>query len=252
MRHAQNPRWLQGSGGDYLRRLLWCVRTKNGSLWLLYFFAGAYVVSARNIQTVLPDSVLGLDISPVQFLQHIFSTYSSSSLGHRINGSEIAYLPMALFYAICSYLSGSILFTQQMWFSLLLALAAFGMMKLFQEWWSESAVLPGVLAGVLYSVSPYVLLNLQGASSLIIPYAAAPWFAWSGLRLVRSEKLRNIILFVVIGGILGVGVNPPLTLLLWFVGITISIWELSGANWSRRKGLRLVGAMAGLLVVSTW
>ncbi|MHB1954946.1 MAG: hypothetical protein ACYCOU_14515, partial [Sulfobacillus sp.] len=65
-----------------------------GARWWLAgaTLAGLAVVTVMiNLRSPVPDSVLGLDVSPSRFLGDIFQTWTPTDLGQRVNGSGMAY-----------------------------------------------------------------------------------------------------------------------------------------------------------------
>lgn len=180
------------------------------------FLAIATVVSFIDIKQVLPDSALMLDLNPILFLKHIFGTWSiwtPTNLGER-RGGAIGFLPMALIYSGITELGGSLLLEQRVFFALILSMSGFGMFSLYRMFWKQYRLLPSVIAGALYMFSPYVLINMKGAMSSLIPYAGLPLIALFVLKFARNPSLYKALLSGILMGALMPGIN--LTLNLYF------------------------------------
>lgn len=228
------------------------VDVRNGRVpWLL---VGATLVGAVaiavviNLRTTVPDSYLGLDVSPSGFLGYMFHAWSANDLGQQVNGSTITYLPIALLYAGLHSVGLPMLQIQQVWFGLVMAGSAVGMLALYRCLWSDPSPLRAMAAGFLYGFSPYMLLNLKGASVLLIPYAVLPWLCLEVILVVRHHRIRHIVGSVIFGAILAPGVNPPLNALMFFAVGVVAIGELVRQRWSRDSVTWLV--VAGMLVLA--
>lgn len=197
-----------------------------------------------SLRTAVPDSILSMDISPTVFLHHIFAAWTDNDFGQRINGSGISYLPMAILYALLHVLGLSILTTQRIWFILLLSVAALGMSSFYASWWNDDNEVRPLLAGLLYALNPYVLLNLKGATALLIPYVVLPIVCRRTVLVIRKPSFTNVLIVGAIGGILMAGVNPPLYAIALSVVLLVGIEEVARLRYSHRAfrgfGLALV------------
>lgn len=212
----------------------------------------AVAVVVINVRHVVPDSIVELDIAPFKFLESIFHTYSSVDLGERVNGSTVAYLPMAVVYSALRCCGISMLIVQRIWFAGLLAGSATGMIRLYGRWWSDGTSARALAAGLIYALSPYVLFNLQGSSAFLVPYAGLPWLAYDLVTYCRGPTSLSKVRAVAVGGVLGVGVNPPLTFLMLLAAFIMALGEL----WTSRAKLdeykRIAGIGLAIAVVSLW
>lgn len=207
---------------------------------------------AINIKTPIPDSVIGLDVAPSKFLQYIFHYWSSVDLGQRVNGSTIAYLPIALIYVALQFVGFSILQIQQIWFTTILSIAATSMFFFYRCWWKDLTIIRGFLAGLIYAFSPFVLLNLKGASVLLLSYAVLPFLAFQLILVVRKQQMRYVIGVVIAGAILVPGINPPDNAIMFFGAAVIGMGELARQNW-RKDGIKwMLFAWFVLILVSMW
>lgn len=210
------------------------------------------LISLINIRTAVPDSVLPLDLAPTAFLNHIFATWTGNDFGQRVSGTTTSYIPVAVLYAMLHALGFSILTTQRLWFSILLSVAGVGMFSLYSSWWGKRNDTQAFIAGLLYVLNPYVLLNLKGASVLLIPYAVLPTVCLQTIRLVRRPRLTSLVAVGVTGGVLMAGVNPPLFAIALFVVILAGITEVAQMKFSPRAMRGLGYTLASIAFFSLW
>lgn len=234
---------MESSGGrSWLRR-------HRGQIGII---ATMTIISLINIRSVVPDSVLALDLAPTTFLHHIFATWTGNDFGQRVSGSTISYIPIALLYSTLHVFGLSVLTTQRLWFAILLSVAGIGMSSFYSSWWGKNHEAQALIAGLLYALNPYVLLNLKGASVLLIPYAVLPIVCRQTIHLVRHPRLISLIMVGVTGGILMAGVNPPLYAIALFVVILIGITEVARLKFSRRAFIGLGYTLASIAFFSLW
>lgn len=161
----------------------------------------ALSASVAGIRSALPDSVLTLDVSPGFFLNHLNDLWSPNLLGQTQLGNA-AYLPMALLYSLLKHLGLDLLTIQRLWVGILLTVAGLGAASLYRSFWAERNRVPRLCAATMYMFFPYVLLNLKGATSLLLPYAVAPFFAaWALTVLRQGGALRAAAWGVTLGAI---------------------------------------------------
>ena len=224
----------------HLRRAIW---------FLVVLSVGLVII---NVRSLIPDSIVGLDINPGGVLHDSFGIWSPIDLGQRINGSTIAYLPVAFAFFVLHGIGIPMLQVQQLWFIALLSSASVGMLTLYRTWWDTDGVSGPLLAGVLYGFSPYVLLNLKGASVLLIPYAALPLLALLTTLMIRRNKVRYAFAAVLISTLLVPGINPPLNAIMLFVIALVAVCELGRNHWNRESLLLVVGTGSSALIMATW
>ncbi len=169
------------------------------------FAASAFILAWIVIKQPLPDTVLPLDLNPVLYLKQIGHAWFPNNLGQRRLGA-VGLLPMALLYSGLNLLGGSLMLEQRIWLGMLFCIAGIGMVMLFQTFWQDTAKRTPYLAGALYVLSPYVLLNLKGATSTLIPYSAVPLVALVTIRLSRRPSLlRAFMAGITIGALVPAG-----------------------------------------------
>ncbi|MHB1954945.1 MAG: alpha-(1-_3)-arabinofuranosyltransferase domain-containing protein, partial [Sulfobacillus sp.] len=159
---------------------------------------------------------------------------------------------VAVLYVCLHGLGLSMLHVQQVWFSLVVGASAVGMLFLYRCWWEDASSLRAMAAALLYGFSPYLLLDLKGASVLLIPYAALPWLTLEVVQIIRRRRYRYVVGAVVVGGLLAPGINPPLNAIMFIATAGLALAELKRQRWRRDSIGWLVATAAGVLVVSTW
>jgi arabinofuranan 3-O-arabinosyltransferase len=89
--------------------------------------------------------------------------------------------PTAPYYALVNALGISTWVAQRLWLGLILALAAWGVVRLMDELWGRSGPLGGrgpahVVAALVYALNPFVVVTLASRGSVpLLAHAALPW-----------------------------------------------------------------------------
>src|SRR3954463_15116677 len=104
------------------------------------------------------DTKIDLHVDPGGFLADVASAWSSTGdLGHVQGGQYGGYLfPMGPFFALGHALGGSPWLVQRLWLALILALAAWGAVKLMEELDGPRGAAHAI-AGLLFGLNPYVV-----------------------------------------------------------------------------------------------
>ena len=105
------------------------------------------------------DTKIDLHVDPGGFLADVASAWSSTGdLGHVQGGQYGGYLfPMGPFFALGHALGGAPWLVQRLWLALVLALAAWGAVRLMDELAGPRG-LPHAVAGLLFLLNPYVVV----------------------------------------------------------------------------------------------
>src|SRR5919199_4556498 len=148
---------------------------------------------AQRPGTVVADTKVDLYVDPARFLGHVLSVWSpTSDLGHVFGAQYSGYaFPMAPFFALGDAIGLPIWLVHRMWLGVVLALAAYGVVRLLDALGPDGPR-RGVLhaaAGALYVVNPYVTVDANRTSIALLSYAALPWLLLAvhrGLRAPRS------------------------------------------------------------------
>ena len=203
------------------------------------------------------DTRIELSVDPVHFLHSVASVWSSTEdLGHVQSGQFVGYLaPMAPWYAFAHAIGMPTWIAERIWLGSLLALAAWGTVRLLETLLDQRAGLTHFAAGLLFVANPYVVVAIGRATVVLLAYAALPWlllFTHRGLRNAWSWRAPAAIglVFALSGG----GVNAALLFWIAIAPIGLVLYEvvvLGSATWSNafRFSLR---AVVCVVVASLW
>src|SRR5829696_385231 len=158
------------------------------------------------------DTKIDLHVDPGGFLADVASAWSSTGdLGHVQGGQYGGYLfPMGPFFALGHALGGSPWLVQRLWLALVLALAAWGAVRLMDELAGPRG-LPHAVAGVLFLLNPYVVVFTARTSVTLLGYAALPWLLVCVARGLPRGGWRWPAAFALIVTASGGGVNAAVT-----------------------------------------
>lgn len=169
----------------------------------------AITVTAVNLHSAIPDTNAVLDLSPRVFISQTLTPWSKNQLGQPVPGSAVAYLPMALFYVVLEALKLPLTAVQGVWIAALIAGSGTGMAWLYQLCSRRDSPAEATASGLLYALSPYVWLNLKGATVLLLPYALTPVIAALAIRSIRGPTVRNVGGLIMVSCFTGIAINPP-------------------------------------------
>ena len=207
------------------------------------------------------DTKIDLHVDPVRFLGDAASTWTpTTDLGDVHSAQYGGYLwPMGPFYAALRELGVAPWLTQRLWLGLLMAIAAWGMLRLLDVLAGRPRGVAHLVATAFFVLNPYTVFNTGRATSALIAYAALPWLlivVHRGVRAVRGWRdLRGwwwAAAFALILTSTGAGINAavvgwmlvgPLVLLLYEPATTAVRWRDSG-NFLLRLGV--LGVLASL------
>lgn len=159
------------------------------------------------------DTKIDLHVDPGGFLADVASAWSSTGdLGHVQGGQYGGYLfPMGPFFALGHALGGAPWLVQRLWLALILALAAWGAVRLMDELCETPRGLPHAVAGVLFLLNPYVVVFTARTSITLLGYAALPWLLVAVRRGLLARGWRWPAAFALIVTASGGGVNAAVT-----------------------------------------
>ncbi|MDA0182644.1 alpha-(1-_3)-arabinofuranosyltransferase [Solirubrobacter phytolaccae] len=174
------------------------------------------------------DTKIDLHVDPAGFLADVASAWSSTGdLGHVQGGQYGGYLfPMGPFFALGHALGGAPWLVQRLWLALILALAAWGAVRLMDELVGPTRGLPHVVAGLLFLLNPYVVVFTARTSITLLGYAALPWLLVAVRRGLLARGWRWPAAFALIVTASGGGVNAAVTawVLLGPVLLGLYLW----------------------------
>ena len=159
------------------------------------------------------DTKIDLHVDPAGFLGDVASAWSSTGdLGHVQGGQYGGYLfPMGPFFAGLHALGLSPWLVQRLWLGLILALAAWGAVKLMDELAGRPRTVAHGVAGLLVLLNPYVVVFSARTSVTLLGYAALPWLLVTVHRGIRANPTWWAAAFALIVTASGGGVNAAVT-----------------------------------------
>jgi arabinofuranan 3-O-arabinosyltransferase len=141
--------------------------------------------------TLVTETKVNLHTDPGAFLAAVTSNWSSTAdLGHVWAGQYGGYVwPMAPWFAFGHALGLPMWLVDRLWLGVLLALAAWGVVRMLDALADRRRGALHLVAGALYVVNPYVTVYANRISIALLAYAALPWMllcVHRGLRDPRS------------------------------------------------------------------
>src|SRR4051794_9397536 len=239
---------------DYPQR----VRLRTRDRWVpLALAAGCYLLALlQRPGFASSDTKIDLHVDPSGFLGDVASVWSpTGSLGHIQGGQYGGYLwPMGPFFALGHELGLSPWLVQRLWLGTLLAIGAWGAVRLLDALLDRRRGTAHVVAGVLFAVNPYVVVFSSRTSITLLGYALLPW-----LLLVVHRALRDprswwwAAAFGLLVTSSGGGVNAAVTGWLLVGPLVLAIYEplAGGVPWRSVHAFAWRAALAAA-VTSLW
>ena len=202
------------------------------------------------------DTKIDLHVDPVGFLAEVASVWSDSGgLGQVQAGQYSGYLfPMGPFFALGDLLGLPDWVVQRLWLGLLLALAAWGTVRLLDALLDRERGPEHLVAGLLMIFNPYVVIFANRTSVTLLGYAALPWLLLIVHRGVRDRRgWWWPAAFGLVVAATGGGVNAAVTAFVLLGPILLAAYEAAfgPARWRDVGGFALrAGALA--LIASLW
>jgi arabinofuranan 3-O-arabinosyltransferase len=187
------------------------------------------------------DTKIGVHIDPVRFLSDVASVWSSTEgLGHVQGGQYSGYLgPMDPFFALGHVVGLPDWITERLWLGILLALAAWGAVRLVDALLDRERGVAQLVAGAVYMVNPYVVVFTSRDTVFLLAYAALPWLMLIAHRgLGRPRGWWWPAAFALVTTSSGGGVNATVTALVLLGPVLLVLYEVAigdataSAAWS--------------------
>src|SRR4051812_25080049 len=220
--------------------------------------AGCYLLALlQRPGLASSDTKIDLHVDPSGFLGDVASVWSpTGSLGHIQGGQYGGYLwPMGPFFSLLHSLGLSPWLVQRLWLGTLLALAAWGAVRLLDALSSPRRRVAHVAAGVLYGVNPYVVVFSARTTFTLIGYAALPWLLLIVHRGVREPRrlVWAAALALVVASV-GGGVNAAVIGWLLVGPLLLLIYEAiaGGVGWRAAVAFGWRAAVATALASLWW
>ncbi len=203
------------------------------------------------------DTKVDLHVDPAGFLGDVASAWSpTGDLGHVQGGQYGGYLfPMGPFFALGRALGLAPWLTQRLWLGLVLALAAWGTVRLMDVLTGRPRGVVHVVAALLVLLNPYVVVFSARTSVTLLGYAALPWLlvcVQRGLRAPRSWWWPAAFALVVAAS--GGGVNAAVTAWVLLGPLTLAAYErwTGTVGWGALWAFGWRTALAGALACAWW
>ena len=205
--------------------------TRWAFLWIWLGFTAVVLLEARGL--IVRDTELGVDVAPLQWIASAVHLWDPSAFSGSVQIEKFGYLlPMAPFFALGQLLHVPVWITERIWLSSLLAIGAWGVIRLSEQL-GQSRRWPRVLGAVVYCTAPIVI----DWSSLSVDLLAVAFLPWVLLPLIKGSKdgsprrmaARSGVAVALMGG-----VNA--TVILAVLPLAI-VWLVTRAPGPRRRAL---------------
>jgi arabinofuranan 3-O-arabinosyltransferase len=199
--------------------------------------AGCFLLALlQRLGLASSDTKIDLHVDPGGFLGDVGAVWSpTGSLGHIQGGQYGGYLwPMGPFFALLHGLGLSPWLIQRLWLGTLLALAAWGVVRLLDALLDRRRGAAHLVAGVLFVLNPYVVVFSSRTTITLLGYAALPWLLLTvhrGLRDARGWWWPAAFALIVTSS--GGGVNAAVTAWLLLGPLLLAPYEAlaCGVAW---------------------
>lgn len=202
------------------------------------------------------DTKIDLHVDPAGFLADVAALWTpSGGLGGVEAAQYSGYLwPMGPFFALLHELGIGPWLVHRLWLGTVLALGAWGVVRLIDALWERERGAAHVFAAAIYVLNPYVVVFTNRTSVTLLAWAALPWLvllAHRGVHDARSWRWPALFALVVTSA--GGGVNAAVTAFVLLGPLAMVLYEpvTGAAPWAaaRRFGLRTLGAV---VLASLW
>jgi arabinofuranan 3-O-arabinosyltransferase len=182
---------------------------------------------AQRPGEIVADTKINLYVSPARFLSQVVSAWTpGTTLGHVFSGQYGGYLfPMAPFFAAGHGAQLPMWVVQRLWLGALLAIGAWGIVRLLDVMHSPRRGIAHLVAGAMFVLNPFVVTDIDRTSISLLAYALLPWMLVAvdqGLRDPRGWRWPALFALFVAGsgggvnaGVLGWVLVGPLLLLIY-------------------------------------
>ena len=211
---------------------------------------------AQRPGELVADTKVDLHVEPLRFLADAAAAWApSGGLGQVQAGQYAGYLwPMGPFYALGDLVGLAPWVVHRLWLGTLLALAAWGTVRLLDALLERPRGVPALVAGVLVIANPYVVVFANRTSVTLLAYALLPWLllcVQRGLRDPRGWWWPAALALLVTS--LGGGVNAAVAGWVLLGPALLILYEamLGGIAW-RDAGRFVARALPLTLLASAW
>jgi arabinofuranan 3-O-arabinosyltransferase len=202
------------------------------------------------------DTKIDLHVAAGRFLADVSSMWSDSgSLGQAQGGQTAGYLfPMGPFFALGDLLGLAPWVVQRLWLGTLLALGAWGTVRLLDALLTRRRGVAHLVAGLLVIVNPFVVVYANRTTVTLLATALLPWLMLAAHRGARAPGWRWPAAFALLVIASGAGINAAVTALMLVGPALLLVYEAvyAGVPWRAVRAFVLRAAPLTLLVSLWW
>ena len=204
--------------------------------------AGAFALAfAQRPGLATADTKINLHVDPGRFLADVASMWTSTGqLGDVQAGQQTGYLfPMGPFFAVGHAFGIPDWIVQRLWLGTLLALAAWGVVRLLDALLGRPRGVAHLVAGAVILLNPFVVTYANRTTVTLLAYAALPWLllvVHRGLR--ESNRWRWPAAFGLLVAASGGGINGAVTAWMLLGPLLLLFYELAftRVGWRQARG----------------
>ncbi|MFA5102768.1 MAG: alpha-(1-_3)-arabinofuranosyltransferase family protein [Candidatus Thermoplasmatota archaeon] len=196
-----------------------------------------YLIFLQTKGEFVIDSYINPLISPAHAFKNLLYSWDSTLLlGQSYTWSQTYLFPYSFFYYLLSFFF-NVSMCQTVIFVLILWIGFYSFTKFIQTEFSTTSMYT-YIGGLFYIFNLYTLINLAGASSLLLPYVILPLQLYLMHKIVLSERFFRYGVGFSLATLFMGGINPPLVAINMIVIFAYGIHLLFLHNL--RKKLRPV------------
>lgn len=145
---------------------------------------------AQRPGLITADTKINLHVAPQSFLADVASMWTATGqFGGVQSGQATGYLaPMGPFFAAAHALGIADWVVQRLWLGTLLALVAWGMIRLLRAMWPQPSAPAELAAAAVAVLNPFVVTYANRTTVTLLAYAALPWLLLCVHRGVRNPR----------------------------------------------------------------
>ncbi len=197
---------------------------------------GAFALAfAQRPGLATADTKINLHVDPGRFLADVASMWTSTGqLGEVQTGQYAGYLfPMGPFFAVGHSLGVSDWILQRLWLGTLLALAAWGVVRLVDVLLGRPRGIAQLVAGAVTVLNPFVVTYVNRTTVTLLAYVALPWLLLGVHEGLRDAGHRSGVVrwrwpaaFALIVAASGGGINGAVTAWMLVGPVLLLVYEL--------------------------
>lgn len=176
------------------------------------------------------DSRAELTVDPGLMLDRIGSLWSTTAdLGHVQSGQFVGYLlPMGSWFAGAQAVGIPLWIAERLWLGTLMALSAWGAIKLMDALYGRPRGIAHAVAGLLYAVNPFVIVFTSRGSVTLLAYCVLPWMLVAAHRgLAEPRRWRWPVALALLFALAGGGVNAAVVVWILLAPVALLAYEVA-------------------------